>query len=331
MILAGDIGGTKTWLALFEQRNGMLHMMQQQQFASTSYSSLQVVIDAFLQDRQHNKITAACFGVAGAIIDGRCRTTNLPWEISQTQLQAHLSLQHVELMNDLAAMAFGMLHLPAEDFIELNEGAVQVAGNRVVIAAGTGLGEAMLLANGEYFHPVATEGGHCDFAPVTAQQDTLLAWLRRRYPEHVSVERIVCGRGIEHLYDFLREKNFAPPTLNLDALPADADRAAAISAGALQQQDALCVEALRLFVEIYAAEAGNLALKSLALGGVYIGGGIAPKILPAISKALFMAQFARKGRFAEMLGAIPVKISTNAQAGLIGAAHFIAQNLHRAG
>ena len=329
MILAGDIGGTKTWLALFEQQGGQLRMTQQQQFASRRYSNLPAVIDAFLQNRPHQAISAACFGVAGAVIDGHCRTTNLAWEISQQQLSAHLSTPDTRLINDLAAMAFGMLHLPAADFVELNSGAMPPSANRAVIAAGTGLGEALLLNDGEHFHPVATEGGHCDFAPVNAQQDALLLWLRQRYPEHVSVERIVCGSGIEHLYDFLRDSGFARAAIDLDALPAGSDRAAAISACALQKQDALCIETLRLFLEIYAAEAGNLALKSLALGGVYLGGGIAPKILPAIDQQQFMANFCRKGRFSDMLRKIPLKIATNAQTGLIGAAYYAAEPSHR--
>ena len=326
MILAGDIGGSKTWLALFSSHNGQLEMIRQQQFVSPGHDSLQAVIDIFLHDNEDGKLSSACFGVPGAVINGQCRTTNLPWTVSAAQLQQHLSLAQVSLINDLAAMAFGMLHLPDEDFIELNPDASQQTGNRAVIAAGTGLGEALLVWDGKHYLPVATEGGHSDFAPQTDQQDALLRWLRKRYPEHVSYERILCGDGTGHLYDFLRDNEFGAAAASIENLPTDADRGAAISACALQQENALCVEALRLFIEIYAAEAGNLALKSLALGGIYIGGGIAPKILRAINPAQFTDQFTSKGRFSEMLRGIPVKLSTNTQAGLIGAAWFAQQD-----
>ena len=327
MILAGDIGGTKTNLALFEIRDNMLHMLSQKQFPSREYSSLTEIISAFEEQSSAYKIDAACFGIAGPVIDGRCRTTNLPWDISTSDLQEHLHIDKVRLMNDLEATAYGMLYLPEDEFVDLNPTGRSVDGNRAVIAAGTGLGEAMLFYDGTDYHPIGSEGGHSDFAPVTGQQDELLKWMRNRYPGHVSYERILSGPGIYTLYEFLYESGFAPQPASMMQISEGQDRSAMVSECALKEQDPLCMETLRLFAEIYGAEAGNLALKSMSLGGVYIGGGIAPKILPVMTNRHFMNGFASKGRFEEMLRGMQVKISLNPETALLGAAHFVMDRL----
>lgn len=329
MILAGDIGGTKTNLALFDIQENRLLMQVQKQFSSKEFSSLSDVVSAFKEETSLVNIDAACFGIAGPVIEGRCRTTNLPWDITTEALQLHLGIEKVHLMNDLEATAYGMLYLPEDEFVDLNPKGRAVEGNRAVIAAGTGLGEAMLYYDGHTYHPIGSEGGHCDFAPVTGQQDTLLTWMRDRYPGHVSYERILSGPGIYALYEFLHEGGFAPQPAFMMQIPEGKDRSVMVSECALKEHDPLCMEALRLFCEIYGAEAGNLALKSMSLGGVYIGGGIAPKILQVMTNHHFMNGFVSKGRFEEMLRGIQVKISLNPETALLGAAHFAADKLSK--
>jgi len=327
MILAGDIGGTKTNLALFKVEDNRVAVQVQHQFPSRDFSSFSEVIKAFEEKTEMSHVKAACFGIAGPVIEGRCRTTNLPWDISTIDLQNHLNTDKVRLLNDLEATAYGMLYLPEEEFISLNPTGRPSNNNRAVIAAGTGLGEAMLYYDGSDYHPIASEGGHSDFAPVTSQQDALLKWMRNRYPGHVSYERILSGPGIYTLYEFLYESGFAPQPTSMMNIPVGEDRSARVSACALKGYDPLCMEALRLFVEIYAAEAGNLALKTMSLGGVYIGGGIAPKILSVMTNNHFMNSFSSKGRFEEMLRGMEVKISLNHETALLGAAHFAVDRL----
>jgi glucokinase len=327
MILAGDIGATKTSLALFELVGDTLMMQVQQQFSSREFSNLNEVIIAFGKETSMPSIDAACFGIAGPIMEERCRTTNLPWEITSSELQEYLGINKVRLLNDLEATAYGMLYLAEDEFIDLNPTGRKRDGNRAVIAAGTGLGEAMLYYDGMDYHPIGSEGGHCDFAPMTEQQDALLKWMRNRYPEHVSYERILSGPGIYTLYEFLHESGFAPQPASMIDSTKNKDRSAMVSECALTQNDPLCMEALRLFTEIYGAEAGNLALKTMSLGGIYIGGGIAPKILPIITNKHFMQSFTRKGRFEELLSGMQVKIALNPGTALLGAAHFAVDRL----
>ena len=222
-------------------------------------------------------IKSACFGVAGPVVNQRCQTTNLPWLLDAAELKKKLGTTKVKLLNDLEAMALGMLYLPEQDLVELNPNAETQTGNIAVIAAGTGLGEAILYWDGNKHYPMATEGGHSDFAAQNAQQDQLLAYLRKIYPDHVSCERIISGIGFSHLYDFLCDQGFAPPCPKFRHPGSNKDRNAVISGLGLSGEDRLCTEAVRLFVELYGAETGNLALKSLATGGVFIGGGIAQK------------------------------------------------------
>jgi glucokinase len=233
-----------------------------------------------------------------------------------------LGTEKVKLLNDLEAMAIGMLHLPEHDLVELNPNAIAQSGNIAVIAAGTGLGEALLYWDGENHHPMVTEGGHCDFAPQTAQQDELLAYLRTCYPDHVSYERILSGIGFSHLYDFLCADGFAPACPDVPDGGSGVDRNAVISQLGVTGKDPLCTEVVRLFVEIYGAEAGNLALKAFALGGIYIGGGIAPKILPVIKNGGFLQSFNAKGRYLPLLDTVSIKISLNERTPLVGAINF---------
>ncbi len=327
MILAGDIGATKTSLALFELVGDTLMMQVQQQFSSREFSNLNEIIIAFGKETSMPSIDSACFGIAGPIMEERCRTTNLPWEITSSELQEYLGTNKVRLLNDLEATAYGMLYLAEDEFIDLNPTGRKRDGNRAVIAAGTGLGEAMLYYDGMDYQPIGSEGGHCDFAPMTEQQDALLKWMRNRYPEHVSYERILSGPGIYTLYEFLHESGFAPQPASITDSTKGQDRSAMVSECALTQNEPLCMEALPLFTEIYAAEAGNLALKTMSLGGIYIGGGIAPKILPIITNKHFMQSFTRKGRFEELLSGMQVKIALNPGTALLGAAHFAVDRL----
>jgi glucokinase len=321
VILAGDIGGTKTVLSiLIRDANGSLTYLQEQTYASQQFPEFDDILTDFLP--ANVAIKSACFGVAGPVVNQRCQTTNLPWLLDAEELKKKLNTSKVKLLNDLEAMALGMLYLPEHDLVELNTGAETQAGNIAVIAAGTGLGEAILYWDGSKHHPVATEGGHSDFAAKNTQQDMLLAYLRKIFPDHVSCERILSGIGFSHLYDFLCDQSFAPPCQDVPELHSGIDRNAVISRLGIAGEDPLCVEAVRLFVEIYGAETGNLALKSLATGGVFIGGGIGEKILPAIKDGNFMRAFKAKGRFLPLLDKIPVKLSLNPRTPLIGAINY---------
>ncbi|QPK63011.1 glucokinase [Methylomonas sp. LL1] len=326
MILAGDIGGTKTVLALLDRgADGLLTCVREQTFASGEYDSFDEVLALFLPENA--KIAAACFGVAGPVVDQRCFATNLSWTLDGEELKVQLGTERVRLLNDLEAMAVGMLYLNPDDFIELNPDAEPQSGNIAVIAAGTGLGEAILYWDGRRHHPIATEGGHCSFAPQNSQQEQLLRYLRGLYPRHVSCERILSGIGFSNLYDFLLENQFAPacpavPSAAESSHGSGVDRNAVISRLGIEGEDALCVEVVRLFVEIYAAEASNLVLKAFATGGVFIGGGIGPKIRSAMENGAFMQAFSAKGRFQPLLGKMSVKLALNQRTPLIGAMHY---------
>jgi len=326
-ILAGDIGGTKSVLAIFEKEGERLNVVTHEQFASREFPDFTDVVDLFLAKAGNPEIDAAVLGIAGPVIGGKCHTTNLPWVIETQALQQQLGTSGVKLLNDLEATAYGMLYLDESQFVSLNPDAVTADANRAVIAAGTGLGEALLYRDGKGFHPVGTEGGHCDFAPVTQQQDRLLHWLRSHYPSHVSIERVLSGPGIYTLYQFLAQSGFAPEPAFMQDLPEDTDPSAMVSKGALEYKDRLCSETLRLFTEIYGQEAGNLALKTLALGGIYIGGGIAPKILPFLQEETFLKAFVHKGRFEPLLRQVDVKVSLEPETALMGAARYAADRL----
>ncbi|MGR8933148.1 MAG: glucokinase [Gammaproteobacteria bacterium] len=325
-ILAGDIGGTKTVLALVKKTaEGVIDVMRMRTFDSADYATFEAVLAVFLNDGQN--IDSACFGVAGPVIEQRCLTTNLPWIVDGESIGSQFGIERVRLLNDLEAMALGMLHVDEKDLLELNPRAEAQTGNRVVIAAGTGLGEAILYWDGEKHRPIATEGGHADFAPQTDQQIRLLQYLQEIYPDHVSWERLVSGIGFSHIYDFLVHSQFAPPCPAVPpeaALPSEVDRNALISRLGVAKEDPLCAEVVRLFTELYGAEAGNLTLKAFAIGGVFIGGGIGPKIRPILESGEFIRAFTAKGRFEPLLTKVSVKLALNPQTPLLGAMHYFA-------
>jgi glucokinase len=323
MILAGDIGGTKTVLALFDSSPEGLQEVCSETYASQTYPSLQAILETFLASSPALTLQAACFGVAGPVLGGKCVTTNLPWTLEATALARMLRAPRVLLLNDLEAAAYGMLFLPPEAFDVLHPGAQPSRqGNIGVIAAGTGLGEAMLYWDGRRFHPVATEGGHASFAPGTDLEIDLLRDLQARFGGHVSCERVLSGPGLANIYAFLRRREGTPEPNWLKSEFRQADPSPIISRHGLAGSEPVCVAALELFVSIYGAEAGNLALKCMAVGGVCLGGGIAPQLLPALHQGRFMDRFTDKGRLASLLATIEVKVVLNPHAPLIGAAYF---------
>ena len=319
MILAGDIGGTKTNLALYEEGNVRAGaFIATQTFRSHESKGLVEVIRRFCAAHKA-PIQHAGFGVAGPVVNGRCTATNLPWVVDASELATELKLRRVSLVNDLVANAHGIGVLAAEDFLTLNTGAVDSIGTCAIISAGTGLGEAGMYWDGKKHHPFATEGGHADFAPNSEIEDALMEFLRTKYG-HVSTERVVSGMGIVSIYEFLRDTNReeAPAWLR-DAIKAG-DAAAVISQAAMEHRAPICEETMQVFVSAYGAEAGNLALRILATGGVYVGGGIAPKILPILKEKTFISSFAQKGRMKDLVMSMPVKVILNDRTALVGAA-----------
>lgn len=327
MLLAGDIGGTKTILALYQTGPDGFIPIRETTYPSMGYASLEDMVREFLAETGHIP-HAACFGVAGPVLDGCCRTTNLPWLVSEQAMVHALGIGKVKLLNDLQAMAMGLLHLGPEDWVELNPGAEPRDANRAVLAPGTGLGEAILYWDGHGYHPLATEGGHADFAPGDAVEDGLLSYLRAKTGGHVSYERILSGPGIADLHAYLRSTGILPEAAEIAALLKQAeDPARVIGQAALERGDPLCRETLRRFARILGAEAGNLALKCLARGGVLIGGGISPKILPALQDGAFLEGFCDKGRFAGFMRGLSVRVALDARTGLRGAAEYAAREL----
>ncbi len=329
MILAGDIGGTKTRLALFRVTGERLEMRGEESYPSREHAGLDGIVAAF-RAALPGEIREACFGIAGPVRDGRSQTTNLPWVVDAADLVRALRVVRVHLINDLEANAYGIAALEARDLVELHAGrpgagnaALIGVGNAALIAAGTGLGEAGLFWDGISHRPFATEGGHASFAPGDPLQDELLAYLRLTH-EHVSWERVLSGPGLYNVYRFLRDTGRGEESPQLTETLAGDDPAAAIAAAALEGRSPLCARALDLFVALYGAEAGNLGLKFMATGGVYVGGGIAPKILAAMQRATFMRAFLAKGRMKTVLETMPVRVILNDRTPLIGAARCAA-------
>mgnify|MGYP001396241197 CR=1 FL=1 len=318
LILAGDIGGTNARLALLAPAGGRLAFVREQTFASREAPSLESVLRRFLAGTDH-PITHACMGVAGPVRQGRCEATNLPWIIDAAVLARQLKVPRVGLLNDLAAQAHGIGELEAADFETLNPGMPDPQGHCALIAAGTGLGQAGLYRHGEELRPFACEGGHADFAPRNHLEMALLDHLLKQH-SRVSAERLVSGRGLVNIYHFLKARGAGEePTWLAEALASD-DPAAVISRAALDGRSPLCDQALDLFVTLYGAEAGNLALKLMATSGVYLGGGIAPKIVARLREPLFMNAFTAKGRMKPLMQAMPVRVILNPKTALLGAA-----------
>jgi len=323
LVLAGDIGGTKTNLALFSVHGEKLQSDGLKTFSSKRYSGLVPVLQDFMAE-SHPAIEAACFGIAGAVVDGKVRTPNLPWMVDIEDLRRVLKLDGVSLLNDLEATAYGLFTLENDEFFTLNEGTMRHAGNKALIAAGTGLGQAILFDNGRRFQPSASEGGHGDFAPRNELEIELLRHLIGRFG-HVSYERVVSGPGLFNIYQFLKEiRRLEEPEWLSARLAAAEDPSAEVSKAGLAGEASICVEALNLFVSVYGAEAGNLALRAKSVRGLYIGGGIAPKILDKLKDGTFMRAFLDKGRYTDLLATMPVQVVLNERAALRGAAYYAA-------
>lgn len=327
MIIAGDVGGTKCNLALFSERNGKLTPVFKQRFASKDFAQFDLIVREFsLQAASHLKterIRAAAFGVAGPVINNRVRATNLPWTVDAATLSGELNVNDVVLLNDLGATGHSIEHLAPEEFCVLNPGQPEKGGTRALIAAGTGLGQAILVWDGGRYHVVPSEGGHSDFAPHTEQQIELLRFMRRRYPQ-VSWELILSGRGFRTIHEFL-----APHVIHPSFEDPGTDPAPEITRLGLARQCPVCADTLDLWTDIYGSEAGNLALKVLAIGGVYVAGGIAVKIIEKIKDGTFMAAFRDKWKFETLLSNIPVSVILNESAPLLGAAYEALASLPR--
>ena len=323
MILAGDLGGTKTLLGLFERVPGGVRSVREQEFRSREHTAFEAILEAFLpRDRTKPKLAAACFGVPGAVVDGQSHATNLPWTLEESALSRATGAP-VKLLNDLQAMAYGMLFLAPAQLRVLQAGTrPRLRGNVAVIAAGTGLGEAMLYFDGERHHPVASEGGHADFAPQDDEEIELLRWLRAKWKGHVSYERILAGPGLTNVYQFLKEKSGVREPEFVTRKLAQGDPNAGITELALAGRDPLSENTLAMFSRIYGAEAGNLAMRWLATGGVFVGGGIAPKILPMLETGGFLTRFNDKGRFTPLMQSLELSISLEPRTALFGAAHY---------
>jgi glucokinase len=319
VILAGDVGGTKCNLALFAEKNGKLTTVFTQRFASKEFAHFDLIVKEFSrQAASHissDRILAAGFGVAGPVIDNHVRATNLPWVVDARTLEKELEVDKIVLMNDLGATGHSIEHLPPEEFCVLNPGKPEPGGTRALLAAGTGLGQSILVWDGARYRIVPSEGGHSDFAPHTEQQIELLRFMRRRYPQ-VSFELILSGRGFRTIHEFL-----APDVKHTSFEDPDADPAPEITRLGLAKLCPVCVETLDLWTAIYGAEAGNLALKVLALGGVYVAGGIAVKIIEKIKDGTFFKAFRDKWKFEGLMANIPVSVVLNESAPLLGAAY----------
>lgn len=323
-VLAADVGGTKTELALFQMKKGKLISLKNERYPTSDHRSFVKAIHEFLKD-QSAKIDCACLGVAGPVDGDKVHGVNFAWEIDAKKLEKDLKIKTVLLINDLQANAYGLSGLKNADFEIIAKGEKNT-GNAAVISAGTGLGEAGLFWNGNSYFPYATEGGHCNFGPADELDLELWKFIDKKFG-HVSWERLVSGQGIMNIYAFLRmyRKKKEPKWLTKE-LTADPS-AKVISAAALQKKDALCEETLQLFLKYLATEASQLALKTKATGGIFIGGGIAPKILGLIDKKEFYKNFINVGRMEDLLKTIPIKIVLNDKTALMGAAYYAAMGM----
>lgn len=323
MILAGDVGGTKVALALFDFQDGNLHHLAEERYPAKDYAGLEEIVRTFLGEyKKQGEISAACFGVPGPVRHGVLRLTNLPWTLDSRKLSLDLGIDHLFLINDLEANGYGIPELKSDQIFTLSPGDPSAAGNRALISAGTGLGEAFIIWNGKRHIPMASEGGHCDFAPRNEDEIGLLRYLQKKLGGRVSYERVIAGVGIKSVYEYLRDdQKMDEPKWLRDRIETE-DPNAVIGELGESGKSELCVKTLDLVVSAYGAEAGNLALKVLAIGGVYLGGGIAPKILKKLQDGTFMRAFTDKGRLSDLLVQTPVRIILESRAALIGAAAF---------
>jgi len=320
MILAGDVGGTKVHLALYDFTDGKLKYTRDKQYPAKNYSGLEEIVKEFLGSE---KVSAACFGVPGPVRNGRLRLTNLPWTLDSHELAINLVIDHVFLINDLEANGYGIAELSGDQIFTLSEGDASQIGNRALIAAGTGLGECILPWNGQIHHPYPSEGGHADYAPRNEDEIDLLRFLKQKYNGRISFERVISGMGLTNIYEFLREvRGMEEPAWLTERFAAVSDPNGVITELALAAKSEICEKSLDMFVSAYGAEAGNLALKVLSVGGLYIGGGIAPKILDKMKDGTFMKAFQDKGRLSQLLINMPVRIILDSRAALLGAAGY---------
>ena len=320
VILAGDVGATKTVLGLFSASNGHPSLLSQQTFRSSAHSGLSDIVREFLP--QSSRVKVACFGVAGPVIDGVGEVTNLSWTVKARTLASDLHIERVSLINDLVATGYGVANLSDKDLLVLNEGHAADVANAAVIAAGTGLGECILYRDGRGYVPLPTEAGHADFAPYDEITLELTGYLRRKTGA-ACVEQVVSGPGLVNIYRFLCEKEDVGESS--DILNAE-DPAAAIAHTALENRCELCNRALDIFVAAYGAESGNLALRSLAVGGIYLAGGIAPKIYDRLQSGGFMKAFVHKEKQSELLARVPVHVILNEHLPLLGAVRYLTQH-----
>jgi len=319
MLLAGDIGATKTNLAIYSPEGGLVPQAEAT-FKSGDYARLEAVVAEFLDEVQA-PLDRAVFGVPGPVVDRHSTTTNLPWVVREEALEEALGVQQAKLLNDLEATAHGLPHLPPSDLYAINDASPR-SGTKVVVAPGTGLGEAILFFHGAHYYVIPSEGGHTDFAPTNLFEIRLLRYLKGKFG-HVSYERVCSGSGMPNIYAYLKKQGFAQEKPEIKkALKEASDPTPIIVQKAMAGECELSIATLNAFVSILGAEAGNLALKVMATGGVYLGGGIPPKILSKLKDGTFMAAFVNKGRFAEMLAQIPVYVILNEKTALFGAACY---------
>ena len=329
MILAGDVGGTKVHLALYSFERGRLQPERDKRFPAQNYDGLEKIVQEFLADGKET-ITAACFGCPGPVRDNRLKLTNLPWTLDGRKLAADLKIEHVFLINDLEANGYGIPELAPERIFTLHEGDAASVGHRALLSAGTGLGEGVLIWNGRAHVPIASEGGHADFAARNEIEIELLQYLRKKLNGRVSCERVVSGLGLKNIYEFLRDaKKMDEPAWLKQRMMQEDPNAVIGDCGERSPGEygysELCATTLEMFVAAYGAEAGNLGLKILAAGGIYLGGGIAPKILKKMQDGAFMKAYLDKGRLSPLLESFPVRIILDDGCALMGAAAYAEQ------
>lgn len=323
VILAGDVGATKTILGLFSSDNGRPALISQRTFRSAAYKGLTPMVQEFLP--KGNEAVAACFGVAGPVINGSAEVTNLSWLVEAKTLASDLKLEHVSLINDVVAIGYGVSALRENDFVVLNQGRDVGPANAAIIAAGTGLGECTLYWDGKHHIPIASEAGHADFAPYDDISVELVRYLRGK-GLFTHVEQILCGPGLVNVYSFVRDTSGIAETTEIVEAMRMEDPAAVIVRGAADGRCQICVRTLEIFVSAYGAEAGNLALRTVAVGGIYVGGGIAGRILSSLKDGRFMRAFVNKDHQSALLSQIPVRIIQNEHTPLFGAVRYLAQH-----
>lgn len=328
LLLAGDVGGTKTNLAIFamDEQRGHLQLLRNERYPSGDFDGLGAIAKRFLEKGGEGKIHAACFGIPGPVSNNRAQPTNLKWAVDGAELGTLLGIPSVSLLNDLAANAYGITELAPEDFVTLQDGLKNPAGNRCVISPGTGLGEAGLFWDGKKYRVWACEGGHSDFAPRSEIEVQLLAYLQTRFG-HVSNERVVSGQGLTNIYAFLRDTGIGKQTPAAAEEMKTTDPAKVITKYAESGESQMCMQAVEIFVHCLAMEAANFALRAMATGGVYIGGGVPSKLLWKIKAPAFRQAFSAKGRLETLLEGMPLKVILNDQAALFGAARYALDTL----